>query len=309
MSVLLFRQSYSQLVEPKFISEPPAFNCDFCMCSQGISPLDFSGKGIRIDPRYLVIDRLVRNNEQIENTEGSYEKHFTLQLSAIYPLTKKISLIGIVPYSVREGRESIDENIIRTSGLGDVALFGRYFALEKQGRNTILLSVQAGIKFPTGKADEKTSDGELIDSHLQTGTGSTDFLLGSNFLFSVKRFALSSSFLLGIKTTGKTGYRFGNNLNYDVISRYRLFQSSVGKNMLFAAAGFRGEWRGREKQDGNYLENTGGNTTYLTAGFNFFFTPYLTLEAQYQLPVLYILNGTQEAESYRVSSGIQFIFY
>src|SRR5437867_6761805 len=92
------------------------FNCDFCMCSQGISPLDFSGKGIRLDPRYLVIDRVVKDGRTIDNTKGSYEKHFTLQASVIYPVTKKFSLIGVLPYSIRDGRENAGKKAIHTSG-------------------------------------------------------------------------------------------------------------------------------------------------------------------------------------------------
>src|SRR6266542_2140635 len=145
--LLILLISFSSLTYPQLKSidagrvTDNTFNCDFCMCSQGISPLDFSGKGIRLDPRYLVIDRMVKDGKTIDNTEGSYEKHFTLQASVIYPVGRKFSVIGVLPYSVREGRESRDEKIIHTSGPGDAILFGRYLLLEKNnGKNTILLS-------------------------------------------------------------------------------------------------------------------------------------------------------------------------
>jgi len=305
---MLCSNVFAQFQNP--IRTVETFNCDFCLCSQGISPLDFTGKGIRIDPRYLVLDREVEGSKVLDHSHGGYEKHFTLQVSGIYPVGKKFSVIGIVPYSIREGREEVDEPVVHTSGIGDAMLFGRYLALEvRTEKNVLLLSAEAGIKFPTGSSSKRDSDGELIDPHLQVGTGSTDFLVGGNLLFAHHRFSAIGNFLAGITTTGKTGYRFGNNLNYDVSAKYRLLQSGAGMNMLFASAGIRGEWRGRERQDGEVLANTGGNTTYLAAGLSFFFTPYFNIEMQYQHPILYALHGTQHAESYRITSGVQFIFY
>jgi len=311
LTLLSMNISYSQILDKKEdFSRINTSNCDFCLCYMGISPLDFSGKGIRIDTRYLLLDRLVNNNRVVDNTEESYEKHFTLQLSLIYPVGKKISVIGIVPYSVREGRESAEEKTSYTSGLGDIILFGRYPVLEKLNVNSIfLLSAQLGIKLPNGKPDEKNSANELIDAHLQIGTGSTDFIGGSNFLYSHKRFSISSNLLFSVKTRGKTGYKFGNTFNYDITSKYMLFQSSIGKNMFFINTGIKGDLRGKESQNGILISNSGGNTLFLTGGFNYFLSPYVSLEAQFMEPVLYTFNGIQDAESFKFVTGIQFMFY
>ena len=86
----------------------PVNMCDFCLCSQGISPLDFSGKGLRIDQSYLLIDKTVHNTNTIDNNEGSYEKHLTFQLSGIYSINPKISFMGMVLFSVRSGRDDFN---------------------------------------------------------------------------------------------------------------------------------------------------------------------------------------------------------
>ena len=290
-------------------NEDPINYCDFCLCSQGISPLDFSGKGIRIDQRYLLIDKLVNNNSTVTNNIGSFERHLTFQFSGIYSMSPRVSFLGILPYSVRSGRDDFSESIARTNGFGDLILFGRYFPVEKHTmRSTFLLSTQFGIKFPTGKANEKDPDGELIDPHLQLGTGSTDLLAGTNIMYSFKKMYITNNLLFGLRNKGNNGYRFGNTLNYDINFGYRIYQSGIGQNIVVLHGGFQGELHGKESQDGVIIDNSGGNTIFANAGINYFMSPKIELEFQFNLPVHYALNGLQDAETYRFSSGIQFVF-
>ena len=177
------------------------------------------------------------------------------------------------------------------------------------GFSTIMLAVQAGIKLPTGKAEERMPDGQLVDPHLQIGTGSTDFLIGTNFLYGKNRFAITGNFLYSIKTKGKTGYRFGNDMNYDIEARYKVFESGVGRNMIMLNGGFYGEYKAQELQDNVILDNSGGNTVYISAGLDYFITPYFLLDLQFQKPVYYHLYGIQDGETFRVKSGIQFLLY
>jgi hypothetical protein len=287
----------------------PVNRCDFCLCSQGISPLDFSGKGIRIDQSYLLIDKMVHNTNTIDNNEGSYEKHLTFQLSGIYSISPRISFMGIVPFSVRSGRDDLNSAVSRTSGIGDVILFARYFPLEVHTmKSTFLLSTQLGLKLPTGKSNEKIG-GELIDPHLQIGTGSTDFLFGTNLMYSLNRFNVSSNFIFGLRNRGNTGYQFGNTLNYGLNFGYRVYQSGIGRNIVVLNAGLKGDLHGKDSQDGVIIDDSGGNTTYVSAGVNYFITPRLELEVQFNQPVYYHLYGTQDAETFRFVSGVQFIMF
>lgn len=288
----------------------PTLDCDYCMCSFGVTPLDFSGKGIRIDPRYLLINRTVNNGNSTPSVDGHYEEHITMQVSGVYTIKKNLSFLASVPYSFRSGRDDYNSPVIHTSGLGDIFLLGRYNALEKHLHNkTFMLAFQGGIKFPTGKSDERTASGELIDQHLQVGTGSWDFLAGTNFLYAKNHFALTTNLLFGLKTKGKTGYKFGNDINYDASARYKVFQSGVGRNMIFLNAGLYGEYKGKESQDNVIIDNSGGNTLYISGGIDYFMTPYVLIGVQVQKPILYHLYGIQDGETFRIKSGVQFMFY
>jgi len=305
-------QLFAQINEHDAYLKPqsnPTLDCDYCMCSLGVTPLDFSGKGIRIDPRYLLIDRTVNNGNSSPSTDGHYEEHITLQFSGIYSVSKKVSFLASVPYSVRSGRDDYSSPIVHTTGIGDIMISGRYTAMEKHIHNsTLMLAFQGGIKLPTGKSSEM-QNGELIDPHLQIGTGSTDFILGTNFLFAKNRFALSANVLYGIKTKGRTGYRFGNDMNYDLASRYRVYQSGIGRNMIFLNAGFYGEFKERESMDDAVIDNSGGNTLYISGGIDYFLSPSVLFGLQLQKPVYYHLYGIQDGETFRVKSGVQFMFY
>lgn len=298
-------------IDTKIKSEStPTLNCDYCMCFLGVNPLDFSGKGIRIEPRYLLINRSVNNGSSSPANDGHYEEHLTLQFSGIFSTSKNSSFIVSVPYSIRNGREDYNSPVEHTSGIGDIMISGRYTAMDMHINNsTYMLAFQGGIKLPVGKSSETMHDGQLIDPHLQIGTGSYDFLLGTNAMFAINRFDLITNLLFGIKTKGKTGYRFGNNLNYDITSRYRVYQSGIGRNMIFLNAGFYGEFKGRESLNDIVISNSGGNTLYISGGVDYFVTPYVLIGLQLQKPVYYHLYGIQDGETFRIKSGIQFIFY
>jgi hypothetical protein len=90
-----------------------------------------------------------------------------------------------------------------------------------------------------------------LDSHLQPGTGSTDYLLGLSYSHSLSRFSLSANLLGTITTEGKFGFtkhEFGNALNYDVTGKYRIAPSQFPPRQpqLFLALGVSGEARRRE---------------------------------------------------------------
>ena len=94
---------FSQNIFTEHNNDPVNY-CDFCLCSQGISPLDFSGKGIRIDQRYLLIDKMVNNNSTVANNIGSFERHLTFQFSGIYSISPRVSFLSILPIlSVQAG--------------------------------------------------------------------------------------------------------------------------------------------------------------------------------------------------------------
>jgi hypothetical protein len=299
--------------------------CDFCLLSQGISPLDtMTGAGMKISERYTVLDQVYQGTSE-KNNPGAKETHWTTELTGFYSITPQFMVMGVVPY--KKGRTSGEADMTATppaldttmsgdaSGLGDVALLGRYTFLKSEAPEaTDVIAAVFGIKFATGRTDAKTSDGmNYLDSHLQPGTGSTDYLLGLSFSHALQRFSLSAN-LLGTMTTegkfGDTKHKFGNALNYDVTAKYRVAPEAFTptKPQWFVALGINGEVRERETENGVTVEDSGGNTIYLSPGIQLVLAPHWVVDVSYQHAVYHNLYGTQLGETYKVVTGVTYLF-
>jgi hypothetical protein len=308
-----------------FTSSVPA--CDFCLLSQGISPLDtMKGSGVKVSERYTLLDQAYQGTGR-QTSPGAREEHWTTELTGFYGITPEFMLLGVLPYKngKTNGEMMLDPDGTPSgldaggagtaSGPGDVALMGRYtFVKQENPETTNILAGLAGIKFPTGKTNAKTAAGlDYLDSHMQPGTGSTDYLLGLSFSHSRQRFSLSANLLGTITTAGKfgnTSHEFGNSLNCDVSAKYRMYPDAFSpmKPQFFVALGLNGEVREREKIDGDTIPDSGGNTIYLAPGLQLVFAPRWVVELSYQHAVYHNLNGTQLGETYKVVSGVTYLF-
>jgi hypothetical protein len=308
-----------------FTSSVPA--CDFCLLSQGISPLDtMKGSGIKVSERYTLLDQVYQGTRK-QPSPGAREEHWTTEFTGFYGITPAFMLLAVIPY--KNGRTNGELMLNpdgtpsgldaagagKASGLGDVALMGRYtFVKQEKPESTNIMAGLAGIKFATGGTNAKTSDGlNFLDSHLQPGTGSTDYFLGLSFSHSLERFSLSANLLGTITTAGKfgdTAHEFGNALNYDFSGKYRLYPEAFSplKPQWFIALGLNGELREREKVAGDTDPDSGGNTIYVSPGLQVVFAPHWVVELSYQHAVYHNLYGTQLGETYKAIGGVTYLF-
>lgn len=300
--------------------------CDFCILSQGISPLEtLKGSGVRINERYTNMGSVYKGTEEKTNP-GAKEEYWTTEITGFYGITEDLMLLGVVPYKKtkldghlhvhEDGDMEVHKDMKgEESGIGDVALLGRYtFFKTHTIDTTISFAGLLGVKFPTGKTNGKTDDGmEYLDSHLQLGSGSTDFLLGLSMSHAVQRSSISANLLAAITTDGKAGdtkHQFGNTLNYDITAKYRVHPAEFAPTsaQLFFSLGLNGELREREKAAGVEDVNSGGHTIYLTPGVQVVAAPHWVFELSYQHPVYHNLYGTQLAEDYKVNGGVTYLF-
>jgi hypothetical protein len=285
--------------------------CDFCLAAQGISPLEVGATGLRVDVRYLRLGTMYNDGTQTDNAEKETESHLTQQYSIFFSLDDRFSAAGIVPVARRHAESLAEDGSTVTGdqfGLADVSLLVRYKAfVDHSIESTTILSLAGGVKFPTGRTDGKDSRGDLLDPHIQLGTGSTDFLAGVNGFMTVGRSAIILNLLSGIVTGGAHGHRFGPNLNYEAAYRYKVYPSEYGDTQIFTTISISGEWRGEESQNGVTDGNTGGNVTYLAPGLQLFLTPALSLEGTVQVPLFHGLHGRQLGEDFRVMGGVQIL--
>jgi hypothetical protein len=286
--------------------------CDFCLAAQGISPLEVGSSGMRIDVRYLSVGTLYQDGYKTSNSNHELETHLTQQYSFFYALANAVSLSALVPVPRRHSEQLSGSGHTITGnqfGLGDVAFLARYKPYVGHGmESTYIVSVACGVKLPTGRTNGRDSQGDLLDAHVQLGTGSTDILLGASGFAAAGRTALIVNILGGLNGKGANSHQFGNTLNYDATVRFGITPDDYDSPQLFATISLIGELRGHERQDGAVDPNSGGNVIYASPGVQLFVTPALTFELSYQQPFLHSLYGEQLGEDYRFVSGIQILF-
>jgi hypothetical protein len=270
-----------------------------------------------------VLDQVYEGTSEKTNP-GAREEHWTTELTGFYGVTPEFMVLAVVPYKKGTTSGELDTTTTPagldaagaggTTGTGDIALLGRYTFLKDEAPDTTTVMAGVfGIKFATGNTTARADSGEYLDSHLQAGTGSTDFLLGLSLSRSYQRTSLSANLLGTITTEGKFGatkHTFGNALNYDVTEKYRVVPGvfEPTRPQLFIALGINGEVREREKIEGSTVMDSGGNTVYLSPGLQLVLAPHWVADLSYQHAVYHNLYGTQLGETYKVVSGVTYLF-
>jgi len=75
----------------------PAEACDWCLLSQGISPLEtFKGRGIRITERYTLLKSVYTGTNEITNP-GAKEEFWTTEFTGFYGITEDLLLVAVIP--------------------------------------------------------------------------------------------------------------------------------------------------------------------------------------------------------------------
>ncbi len=301
-----------------------AYPCDYCLLSQGISPLEtVKGSGLRVTERYSSLSSVYHGTQEVENP-GAKEEYYTTEFSGFFGVSENLVLIANIPYKKTrlnghlhvhaDGVEAHPDKGEET-GLGDISFLARYTFYRGHSLDmTNTIAGVWGVKLPTGKTDGKTEDGaDFLDSHLQLGTGSTDFLVGLSFSHAHGNGSLSANILAAITGDGESGntdHRFGNTLNYDLTGKYRVYPSAVSPAaaQFFVALGLNGELMDREVEAGAEVNGSGGHKLYLTPGIQAIIGQHLTVEATYHHPIYINVNGIQIVEDKKIIGGISYIF-
>lgn len=305
----LLASLYSVQVAAPLSAQPRIFiggltsHCDFCMCSQGLSPLDMDGSSIRYDLRYTRLATPFANGSKLPPS-GKSETFLTNQFSLTYGLAPGLTASAILPYA-RKLEASANDRVSSTA-IGDVSLMMRYHLSTSECSSAEVVSFTGGVKFATGSTSV-TNNGESLDPDIQPGTGTTDFIGGIGYYRSFGLLDLSSNLLAGIRGVGDgaSGHVYGNTLNYDLTGRYRVWKSLSSPHAVSGAVGLRGEWRGAELQDHVRLEDSGGNVLYAAPALQYQFANRSMIEGSVWLPIDRQLNGAQLGETVKVLVGAQ----
>jgi hypothetical protein len=246
-----------------------------------------------------------------------------LYLVGAVPVSARWQVLGLVPY-VRNQMDmrnrmpngmTMDMTMETVTGLGDVSVMGLYTAYtDAPIRPTVRLTLGAGIKAPTGSNTERGPSGNLVHAMMQPGSGSWDGLLLVNYMRAFYPLVVQANAFLHLTTEGDEGYEFGDQLAFDLITRYQVANYvNVGADLNLLHS------RPDRDHDGKYSRpatsmvdnpaNTGLTAAYLapvvqakipnTGG---------SVEFKYQVPVYQDVRGVQQVVDWRMFASLTWNF-
>ncbi len=199
----------------------------------------------------------------------------------------------------------------RYHGLGDLSVLGHWTPSGSDHVGTTSLTLQAGIKLPTGLRHVEAIDGEEPEPPARPGSGSVDGLVGAHIMRvlpgthldgGTAEVPIFASALLRLNGRGTEGYRVGNEVqlsvggSYPLVDRLR-FQGQV--NARFAA-------RDEVGTTDATRENTGGRWLYASPGLQFDATDEVGFTAFLQVPVYQRVNRIQLAAPVNFWFGVSY---
>ena len=155
-------------------------------------------------------------------------------------------------------------------GLGDASLLGNWRATGDSHADIGALTLQAGVKFPTGETHVEEQGGEEPEPPARLGTGSFDGLLGATLVhaFGVPIPGGHGAMPVGVSVLGRVNgkgtddYQVGNQLLGNLTTSYPV---APWANLLFQVNGVIHERDDVGNTDAEPHE-TGSETLYLTPG-------------------------------------------
>jgi hypothetical protein len=288
----------------------PAWACSICRCGDPT----FSALGQEGVAQAGL--RLAFDWDLVKKTQGSPSDDFDSlreersTLLVAYGVTDSVGIFARLPYSKRDLTET-EGGVAETthnSGLADPEFQGqmRLWHSDFEGDVGIRSSLYAvvGLKSDWGK-NNASVDGERLDEHVQSGTGSTDWFAGLAGSYQINpRSAVFAS--TQYRHTGRNdfGYRYGRAMLLNLAYDYKI---STRWDAVIEA-NYRSSGRDQVDELGTTDPNTGGSITYLTPRVLFDVGNGWVARASAQIPVSDShLHGYQNEKTI-VNLGVTWLF-
>ncbi len=223
--------------------------------------------------------------------------------------TNKLIFVGKFPYLDKERKTENGgaTERLKTTGFGDASLTLKYLVFQKDAlKETTRATIVGGVKLPTGNDDK-----EGLPRPFQLGSGSFDYLAGATLTHVKGRGAVSADLVYTLKTEAG-GFKFGDTVKYDLALGFRLLPAvyrTYPAKQLNLYLEFNGTYARRNELNGAGVDNSGGNTVFLSPGIQFIPARTFLVEASLQIPVLEDLNGTQLETDYAFLVGFRWLIF
>ncbi len=288
------------------MSVQQTFACDICGCSSGNY---FIGLFPQFKKHFFGSRYTFRSfHSQVAGDATQYSKDFyqTAELWSGFNISRKWQVLAFVPYNFN--RQSSDDGVKKSSGLGDITLIANYKLLDKRtgdkngNRISQQLYIGGGVKLPTGKFAADPNE-IIADANNQSGTGSVDFLLNAMYTFHVNDWGINSNMNYKINRSAK-GFQFGDRFSSGAFVFHSI---STSKATFNPNAGLLYEHLQHNKLNQLKIHDTGGNALLAAAGLETNFSN-IAIGFNVQLPVSQNLSNNQTTSVVRGMAHVTFTF-
>jgi hypothetical protein len=218
----------------------------------------------------------------------------SMQLTLNYGLSSRFMLMASVPYTFN--RITIEAEEATADGLGDPEITAIANVLQLANGAWQLQGI-AGIRAPLGKSDQKNAAGEILEQHLQTGSGAWAGTFGVQLLHAAGSVPLFFSASYQANGTNDQDFTYGNVFRFNAAA-----QKAIATSFDLIAE-INGRTADYDDAGGETDPNSGGTVVYFSPGLRLRLGGALSLRGQVQIPVVENLHGIQD-EKVNVRTGL-----
>ena len=247
-------------------------------------------------------------SERLDDRLRERKTHSVL-LETGYTFSSKLSADLFLSY-IRQERHIFtfaETQSTITNGLGDAVFLFKYRITPQKSITTWLIGV--GPKIPLGSTDRTSDSGISLSADLQPGSGSWDGLIWSSLDYTFPaRKSLTLSATSTWKINGKNNdylgsiiYQFGNEyqLVFGVADRI-----AIKTLILDPSLSLQYRQAGRDLNDGEEIEATGGQWVFLRPAINIPLGKSVSFNFTASLPIYSFVNNTQLTPTNRFTTSI-----
>ncbi|WP_338811796.1 hypothetical protein V9L05_10350 [Bernardetia sp. Wsw4-3y2] len=290
----------------------PSKACDLCGCGAGSYYLgvmpQFQKNFVGLRYRSASFDSHLGGNSNYSSLFETQERFYTAEIWARFYPHPKLQILAFLPYQWNfQDENKITKSI---SGMADASVLAQY-EIWNTTNDTISQKfehsffVGGGVKLPTGKSDYSEEDVlQVANANFQLGTGSTDFLLTSQYTIRYKKAGLTADISYKINTENSEDYRFGNRVSSNATLFY---VKQIGKFGFMPTLGTYYEHSQQDIREDKTVFDTGGNLFNAVVGTQIY-TGRFMLGINYHTPLKQNLANNQIKSNDRLMIQTAFLF-
>lgn len=323
----------------------PAPACDLCAVYTATEMTD-RRFGLGVAQQFTRFATLQDGGEEVANPAHERIESSITQLYGWWRMRPWLGAQLNLPVITKSFRRLTEDGIETgdESGVGDMTILASVDPYAyMNGEAMLRVSGLLAVKLPTGSSDRLGEELEADDGHpdptdnpwfprgaradgdgggaqhvpaevpsgvhghdLALGSGSTDVILGGNGFASWRRFFATAGLQYAIRTEGRFGYQYANDLLwYAGPGYFALLHDDYSLGVQAVASG---EAKGKDTLDGERLDDTAITSVYMGPALRGTWKDRLSFEVGLDLPLLQNNSALQIVPDYRIRGSLSLRF-